>query len=158
MTFSRIFSLLFITAVIVGAPTTVVAQSETDVIAAVRAQIGANRQELVALNLGLSEEESGPFWPVYREFQNERSTLLDRRVKLLQDFRNNFDGLTNEQSRQILEDYFSLQGDLLKLQKKYAKKFRKVLSDKRTLRFFQIENKLDAIIDAELAQIVPLAE
>ena len=158
MTFPRIFSILFITAVIFCAPGTVLAQTEADVIAAVRAQIGANRQELVALNLNLTEQESGAFWPVYREFHNERGTLMDRRMTILQNFRDNFDGLTNEQSKQILEDYFSLQEDLLKLQKKYVKKFRKALSDKRTLRFFQIENKLDAIIEAELAQIVPLAE
>jgi len=158
MTFSRILSLLLISVVILGAPGTVLAQTEADVIAAVRTQIGANRQQLVAANLELTEQESNAFWPVYREYHNQRDTLMDRRVAILRDFEDNFDGLTNEQSRQIIEDYFSLQDDLLKLRKKYVKKFRKVLSDKRTLRYLQIENKLDTIIDSELAQIVPLAE
>jgi len=158
MTLSRILSILLTGFIILGVPGTVLAQSEADVIAAVRTQIGANRQKLVAANLELTEQESGAFWPVYREYHNERDILMDRRVAILRDFEDNFDSLTNEQSRQIIDDYFSLQDDLLKLRKKYVKKFRKVLSDKRTLRYLQIENKLDAIIDSELSQIVPLAE
>ena len=51
-----------------------------------------------------------------------------------------------------------LQTDLLKLKKKYAKQFGKVLSDKSTLRYLQIAAKMDAIIESELTQVVPLAE
>jgi len=158
MAFTRILSILFAAAVILGSSGDVLAQTEADTIVAVRAQLGANRQALVAENLKLTEEESDGFWSLYREFHNERDTLMDRRVTLLRDFRDNFDDLTNEQSKQIIDDYFKLQEDLLKLRKKYAKQFRKVLSDKRTLRYFQIENMIDTIIDFELVQMVPLAE
>ena len=158
MTFLRMLSILLITGTLFGAPGTALAQSEADEIAAVRAQIGANRKGLVAANLNLTAQESDAFWPMYREFHNQRDLLVDRRVAMLKNFGENFDSLTNEQSKQIIEDYFKLQEDLLKLRKKYSKKFREFLSDKRTLRFFQIEGKLDAIIDFELDQIVPLAE
>jgi hypothetical protein len=158
MTCTRILLILFAAVIILGSSGNALAQTEADVIAAVRAQLGANRQALVAENLKLAEEESDGFWPLYREFHNERDKLMDRRVTMLRDFRDNFDTLTNEQSKQIIDDYFQLQDDLLKLRKKYAKQFRTVLSDKRTLRYFQIENMIDTIIDFELVQMVPLAE
>jgi hypothetical protein len=135
-----------------------VAQQERDVIEVIKTQVQSQRQELVAENLRLSEEESSNFWPVYREFHSERDALVDRRIGLLKKFRDNFDGLSEEQSAELLDDYFSLQEDILKLRKKFLKKFRKVLSEKSTLRYFQIENKLDSIIENELAQVVPLAE
>jgi len=158
MTVKRILPIVFSFLVAFGAAESAIAQTEADVIETVRAQISANRKALVAANLALSEEESAGFWPLYREFHNERDALADRRMTMLLDFRDNFDDLTDEKSKQIINDYFRLQNDLLKLKKKYAKKFGKVLSDKRTLRYLQIEAKMDAIIESELTQVVPLAE
>jgi hypothetical protein len=156
--YKRLISTLLAAAVLMGATGSASAQTEADVISAVRAQVGANRQALVAANLGLTESESEAFWPVYREFHNDRDQIMDRRVKMLTDFRNNFETLTDEQAKTMLSDYFDLQEDLLKLRKKFVKKFEKVLPQKTTLRYFQIENKLDTIIDYDLASVVPLAQ
>jgi hypothetical protein len=154
----RILPILFSVLVTWGVAGPAQAQNEADVIEAVRAQISANRKALVAANLELTEEEIAGFWPLYREFHNETDALMDRRMAMLIDFRDNFGDLSDEKSRQIIDDYFRIQEDLLKVRKKYAKKFGKVLSDQRTLRYLQIESKMDAIIDSELTQIVPLAE
>ncbi len=134
------------------------AETEADTIKILRAQLQANQQAVVAENLFLSEEESARFWPLYREYKSERATLEDRRLSLLIDFRDKFDTLTDEQSIQVLTSYLKYEGGLLKLQKKYSKKFRKAISGKNTLRYFQIENQIDSIIDFELSQLMPLAE
>ncbi len=134
------------------------AQQERDVIEVLRAQIQSNRQALVAENLGLTAAESEKFWPVYREFQTERSKLEDRRVDLLIRFRDNFDNLSDEQARKLLHDYLKLADDRNRLRKKYAKIFAKILPQKKVLRYFQIENKIDTIIEFDLAKVVPLAE
>ena len=138
--------------------TGLMAQQEGDDIEGVKSQIQTNRQALVAENLMLSESESEVFWPVYREFHSERDALVDRRIKLLREFRDNFDGLSDEQATQMLDDYFVLQDDFLALRKKFLRNFRRVLSDKTTLRYYQIENKMDSIIEYELSQVVPLAQ
>ena len=44
-----------------------------------------------------------------------------------------------------------------KLRRKYVKRFMKVLPAKKVLRYYQIENKLDAMIDMDLAAMIPLA-
>ncbi len=98
------------------------------------------------------------FWPLYREFHAERAELIDRRIQLLTDFRDNFDMLSDEKAKELLDNYFKLRKDTTNLQEKFAKKFREVLSDKKTLRYFQIENKMDTIIDYGLVQVTPLAE
>jgi hypothetical protein len=36
-------------------------------------------------------------------------------------------------------------------------RFEKILPARKVMRFFQADNKLDAVINAQLAQIVPLA-
>lgn len=134
------------------------AQDERAAIEAMRGQIQANRQALVAENLPLSAAESEAFWPVFREYRNEMSRLGDRRVALLTEFRDNFENLSEERARQILDDAFRLEEDILRLRKKYLPRFRQVLSEKQTLRYLQIENKLDTIIEYDLASVVPLAQ
>jgi hypothetical protein len=152
------FYALFSITLLSGAFSPVMAQQERDVIELIKTQVGTQRQALVAENLQLTKEESTSFWPVYRSFHSERDKLVDRRIKLLMEFRDNFDGLSEEQSKKLLDDYIALQGEQLALRKKWVKNFRAVLSEKTTLRYFQIENKLDAIIDFDLAQVVPLAQ
>jgi hypothetical protein len=158
MQFKYAFFALFSITLLSGAFSPVMAQQERDVIELIKTQVGTQRQALVAENLQLTEEESTSFWPVYRSFHSERDKLVDRRIKLLMEFRDNFDGLSEEQSKKLLDDYIALQGEQLALRKKWVKNFRAVLSEKTTLRYFQIENKLDAIIDFDLAQVVPLAQ
>jgi len=155
----RPINFLTIAAVMLVLPAgNLVAQQERDDTEAIKAQIQSNRQALVAENLTLGESEGEAFWPVYRDFHAERDGLLDRRINLLQAFRDNFDGLTGEQATQMLDDYFALEDDFLALRKKYLPIFREVLSDKQTLRYYQIENKMDSIIEYELSQVVPLAQ
>ena len=125
---------------------------------AVKAQIQSNRQALMAENLMLSDAESVDFWPVYQDFHAERDALLNRRINLLQEFRDNFDALDDAQATRMLDDYFALENDFLELRQEYLPKFRRVLSDKQTLRYYQIENKMDLIIEYELSQILPLAQ
>jgi hypothetical protein len=158
MQFKYAFFALFSITLLSGAFSPVMAEQERDVIELIKTQVGTQRQALVAENLQLTEEESTSFWPVYRSFHSERDKLVDRRIKLLMEFRDNFDGLSEEQSKKLLDDYIALQGEQLALRKKWVKNFRAVLSEKTTLRYFQIENKLDVIIDFDLAQVVPLAQ
>ena len=42
------------------------------------------------------------------------------------------------------------------MKKGYVKKFKKVLPAKKVARYYQVENKLDAIIDVDLAREIPL--
>lgn len=131
---------------------------EQDMIEVIRGQITADREALVAENLNLTAEESEAFWPVYRRFQNERSALVDRRIKILTEFRDNFETLDDEVAKQLLNDSIKLEDDFQALRMKFLKDFRKALPEKKVLRYLQIENKIDTIIDYDLAQIVPLAE
>jgi len=134
------------------------AQQEQDVIELIKSQVATQRQALVAENLNLTAEQSEVFWPLYREFQAQRRPLIDRRISLLKQFSDNFDGLSNDEAASIIDGWIALEGDVYKLRKKYVKKFRKILPEKTTLRYFQIEKKLDTIIEYDLSQVTPLAE
>ena len=66
--------------------------------------------------------------------------------------------MTDDKAKVMLDDWLDLQGKELSLKKKYAKKFRKILPDLKVARYFQIENKIEALINASLAAEIPLIE
>ena len=134
------------------------AQQERDVMEVMRSQIASQRQALVAENLQLSQEESDKFWPVYRDFQYDRAPLIDRRLSNIKSFRDNYESMTDEQAREIIDSVVQYEEDMLKLQKKYIREFRKVLPERKVMRYMQIERKLDAVIDFDIARVIPLPE
>ena len=148
---------LLTAAVLAGFASDAFAQQERDEIELMLAQIRTNRQAIVTENLALTAAESEVFWPLYRQFQNDRALMVDRTMKMLTEFRDNFDVLSEEQAKALVDEYFKIQKEELRLNEKYLREFRKILSQKKTLRYFQIENKLDAIIDYDLSQVIPLA-
>ena len=57
----------------------------------------------------------------------------------------------------MLDDWLGAREEQAKLAKKWRGKFTKTIGEKKTLRFYQIEAKLDQIIQGEILQAVPLA-
>ena len=58
----------------------------------------------------------------------------------------------------ILKEFFAIQTEKQKTQAKYVDRFERVLRATAVARFYQIENKLDAIVSYDLASEVPLAQ
>ena len=120
-------------------------------------EIQANRQRVVAENLQLTAEQAPAFWETYRDYANERAKLSEKEVTLIVEFANNYDNMSEEAAKQLVDDHIKIEKNTLKLKQKYLPKFRKVLSQIQTLRYFQIENKLDDIMAYEVNLVIPLA-
>ena len=164
---STVLAIAFVFALLMSAPASVSAQASSQQVSRqvkedinlTREIIQVKRKAIVALNLGLTDYESKAFWPVYEEYWAEMKKLGDRDVALISDFAKHYvyESLTNKRAEEMLKEWMSIKKQTVKLQEKYAKKFRKVLPEKKVLRYFQIENKLDLIIDSEISAQIPLA-
>jgi hypothetical protein len=128
-----------------------------DEIALTRADVQARRQEIIGAMMELSPEESDKFWPVYREYRSEIEKIGDERVKFIEQFAKSSATMSDEQSKQLLDQWFKLRGKQLDIQKKYAGKFRKVLPGAKVARFYQVENALDTVVSANLQAAMPVA-
>jgi len=120
-------------------------------------QVQAERQQIVAENLPLTAEQAPAFWKTYREYSNERAKLVQSEGQLMLEFINNFDDLSQEQAKSLLDDFLKVENSSLKLKKKYVSRYRKVLSETQTFLYFQIEAKMDDVLAYEMSQLIPLA-
>lgn len=136
--------------------TPALAQTATD-IQLTRAEIQKARQEIVAAGMQLTEDEALVFWPAYRDYRVEMARVGDRLVKVITEFAASNATLNDEQATRLLDEYLDIRSKDLSVKKKYVGVFRKLLPAPKVTRFFQLENKLDAVVQYELGAEIPLA-
>lgn len=142
-----------------GALTTpVLAQAKpaTDNMAILRDKIRADKKLLVADNLQLTDAESQKFWPVYDAFQADLSKLNQRTGKLIERYAGSYDTMTDDVAKGLLDEMIAIEVDRTALLKSYQPKVLAVLSPRKAARYYQIENKIRAAINYELADLIPL--
>ena len=146
---------LLLQAAAVGAQTT---GSLNDDVQQLISQVQTNKAAVVLRSLELTDAETRAFTPIYDEYQAERKTLAERRINTLTKFAANYGSMTDDAAEDILKEWFKIKADDVDIAKKYAKRFERVLPATKVLRFVQVENKLDNVIELEATRVVPLAK
>ncbi len=121
-------------------------------------KIQADKKLFTAENMQLSETEAKAFWPVYGSYQKDLDKIMERTKKLIDDYAKNYQTMTDATAKKLLNDMVVLENDRIKLRKTYLPKFRKVLSDKKVARYYQLENKIQAVVNYEIAKVIPLVK
>jgi hypothetical protein len=124
----------------------------------VREKIKADKKLLVADNMKLTETEAKSFWPVYDAYQKDLGALATRTVKLIQDYAGSYATMTNEIARKLVDESMAIESDRNKLRQTYLPKFRQTLPEIKVARYYQIENKIQAAVNYDLAAGIPLAQ
>jgi hypothetical protein len=121
-------------------------------------KVKADKKLLVGLNMPLTKEEAGNFWPLYEAYQNELQTVNQEIGRLIVEFAEAYakGPIPNETAKQIMEDVFTLEEKEVQLKRTYADKIGKVLPAWKVTRYMQIESKIRALIKFELARHIPL--
>ena len=79
-------------------------------------------------------------------------------LKVVTDYAAQRDTLTDSQANKLLTDYLAFEQNYLDLRKKYLKQFSAAIPMTKTARFYQIENKLDALQRVGIASEIPLTK
>ncbi len=121
-------------------------------------KIRADKKLLVAENLQLTEAEAKNFWPVYGRYQDELFLLRSRTAKLIKDYAEAYDQMSNDTAKKLLDEYMTIESLGLKLRQAYLPKFRAVLPEVKVVRYYQIENKIHAALAYEIGAKIPLVK
>lgn len=137
---------------------TTFAQQANDYMEVTRAALKTEKKAMIAEVMSLTPEESEPFWALYNEFQGKLYTSNTKYLKIINEFAENYDNMTGEKANDLMTRLFAYDTEVLKLKKTYFKKFQKILSPQKTLMYFQAENKINILIDFEIAASIPLLD
>ena len=156
--FVRLFAIA-LTITIIGISGFAMAQDKpADNMEIVKEKIQSDKKLFIATNMQLTESEANALWPVYESYQAEIGKFRDREIKLIEKFAASYETMSDDVAKKLLDDSLSIDSGHQKLRQSYLSKFSGVLSDKKVARYYQLESKIDAVMEYELARRIPLVK
>ena len=95
------------------------------------------------------------FWPIYRQYEYERTALEDGRVAVVKEYTEKDANLSDVEAKSMAERMFEYESRLAALKKKYFKKFNRVLPAATVTKFFQVDRRIDLLADMNLESSLP---
>ena len=95
---------------------------------------------------------------MYNAYRKKMRAIADRRSKIITEYA---DALYNQHLRdkqitKLLNRSLNVFQDQIKVKKAFVHKFSKVLTARQMARFYQVDQRIDLLIQAEIAKLVPL--
>lgn len=117
-----------------------------------KTDLKSQKKQIVAANMGLTDVEAEKFWPVYDRYAAEQANTYDTKLALMQEYFENYKTMNGDEAESYLRRRAAVEENLMQLRLKYVPEFRKVLTGRETALFFQIDWRLDLILNLQLAQ------
>jgi Spy/CpxP family protein refolding chaperone len=150
------FRTLVAVALVCLAAATAGSQTVKDTLEVSRQAIESQRRLLVAGALPLTDAEADAFWPLYDAYEKERRPLDERANKLVADFLAGGASLTDAQAKAMVEEALKIDEERLQVRRAYLSRMAKAIPARKLARFYQIDNKLDSVVRADVAKQIPL--
>jgi hypothetical protein len=137
----------------------VVAQEQlADTMEAVREKAQADKRLFVADNLQLTESEAKAFWPVYERYQHDLQAINARLANLIRDYGKNAKTMSDEVANRLTTEAVQIEAERTRLAESYLPSFRRALPGKKLARYYQLETKIRALFNFDLAKEIPLVQ
>jgi hypothetical protein len=123
-----------------------------------RMDLKAKRERIIKEAMQLNDQQAAAFWPVYREYAAEQSKLGDEKLAIVNDYAQNFLTMNDEKADQLAQKVMALDDQRIALKKKYYELMKKALPTVLVVRFFQVENQIQLVVDLQIASNLPIIE
>jgi hypothetical protein len=123
-----------------------------------RKNLRSQRKQVIAANLKLTDAEAKMFWPLYDQYVAELVKINNTKYELIKQYVRAQGNLTDAQADSAVKQWIGVDQSVSELRLKYIPVFRKVLSAKNTALFYQLDRRVQLMIDLQLASALPLAE
>jgi hypothetical protein len=143
--------------------TTVLAQTETTDgvqintdIALLRRDLRTEKKKIIAMNVSLTESEATKFWPVYDQYTAEMAKHNDDFYALVKDYVAKQKTITDAEAAAVLKRWAEIQVETVQTRQKYIPLVEKTIPPKKAALFFQVDRRLWALLDLQVASLLPL--
>jgi len=126
-------------------------------IALLRKDLRAMKMQVIGENMSLSDTEGQKFWPIYNHYVKDLSEVNNQKYALLKQYAEMWSTMSDEDAMIYVRHWLEADGEAQALRLKYVPVVSQVLPGKKAATFFQLDRRLNMIIDLQLFSQVPLA-
>lgn len=121
-----------------------------------RSNLRAQRKQIMAENMTLTADEATKFWPIFDQYRKEAIKPNDTRWQVIKEYAANYNTMTDAQAQDYMNRANAVDEQLLALRMKYVPVFEKVISAKKTALWYQIDRRIDLLINLQLSSEIPM--
>ena len=126
-------------------------------IALLRKDLRAVKMQVIGQNMSLSEDEGQKFWPIYNHYVKDLQVVNDQKYGLLKQYAEMWATMSDQDAMIYVRHWLEVDGQAQALRLKYVPVVSQVLPGKKAATFFQLDRRLNMIIDLQLFSQIPLA-
>ena len=123
-----------------------------------REDVASQKKQIVAANMTLTDAEATKFWPICDQYAAEVGKIGDQRVALIKEYAQSYDSMTDAQANDFMKRAAAIDQQFTALRLKYVPIFEKAISAKKTALWYQIDRRLDLLINLQLAANIPVVD
>ena len=123
-----------------------------------RKDLRAQRKQIIAANMNLSSAEAEKFWPVYEQYVSDLVKMNGTKYALIKKYIQTQGNLSDTEAESAVDQWVRIDQSVAELRKKYIPSFRKALSPKNTALFYQLDRRVQLMIDLQLASSIPMIQ
>jgi hypothetical protein len=128
-----------------------------DDIALLRQDLRAKKMQVIGQNMSLSETEAEKFWPIYNHYVKDLQEVNDQKYALLKQYAEMWGTMTDQDALIYVRNWLEVDGQAQALRLKYVPVVSEVLPGRKAATFFQLDRRLNMIVDLQLFSQIPLA-
>jgi hypothetical protein len=123
-----------------------------------REDIRAKKKKLIAANLQLTPDQATKFWPVYDQYTTDLVKINNDKYALIKEYAESWGTMTDDQAVSLINRALAVDEQVAQLRIRYVPIFNKVVPGKITATFFQLDRRIQAMIDLQLGAQLPLVQ
>jgi hypothetical protein len=134
------------------------AQSNKEEVDMLQSIFGMEKKALVADFMNLDASKSDAFWKLYDEYETQRKELGKKRIDLMEQYANNYNGMPAEVADKWMADVMKLSASTDKLLVTYYKKIKKISDPVTALKFYHVESYILNSIRQSITSEMPFVK
>jgi Spy/CpxP family protein refolding chaperone len=123
-----------------------------------RSDIRSAKKQIIAENMKLTDAQAEKFWPVYDAYTQETTKLGDARYALVKEYAQAYVNMTDAEADSLVKKMAELDVQTATLRQQWISKFRSVLTGKQTALFFQLDKRINLLLDLQFAANIPIVK
>jgi hypothetical protein len=134
------------------------AQSNKEEVDFMQSVFGMEKKALVADFMNIDASKADAFWKLYDEYEVQRKELGKKRLDLMEQYANNYDGMSAEVADKWMADVIKQGKSTDKLLETYYKKVKKVTDPVTALKFWHVETYILSSVRQAIASEMPFVK
>jgi hypothetical protein len=122
-----------------------------------RRDLRAMKMEVIGQNMSLSEDEGQKFWPIYNHYVKDLQVVNDQKYALLKQYAEMWATMSDQDAMIYVRHWLEVDAQVQALRLKYVPTVSQVLPGRKAATFFQLDRRLNMMIDLQLFGQIPLA-